>query len=77
MQMRPVAYKWKNQASSDKVGLIAQDVRKLIPEVVTGNENTELVGMNYSELVPVLINAIKQLKKEVDDLRAKLEKNNK
>ena len=76
MQLRPVAYSWKNQPSSGKVGLIAQEVRKIIPEVVIGNEKTESLGMNYAELVPVLINAIKELKQEVDVLKSKLEKSN-
>jgi hypothetical protein len=71
--LQPVAYKWKGQPSSAKIGLIAQDVRKVVPEVVTGDEATENLGMNYAELVPVLINAIKELKQEVDDLKKKLE----
>jgi len=73
MQMRPVAYKWKDRPASAKIGLIAQEVRTLVPEVVTGEESTETLGMNYAELVPVLINAIKELKQEVDALKKKLE----
>jgi len=76
MLLRPVAYNWKDQLSTRKVGLIAQEVRRIIPEVVTGNEKSESLGMNYAELVPVLINAIKELKEEVDALRRKLEGKN-
>ncbi len=76
MLLRPVAYNWKDQLSTRKVGLIAQEVRRIIPEVVMGNEKSESLGMNYAELVPVLINAIKELKEEVDALRRKLENKN-
>ncbi|MBC7848663.1 MAG: tail fiber domain-containing protein [Chitinophagaceae bacterium] len=73
VQMRPVSYNWKDKSSSSKIGLIAQEVKKIVPEVVTGNENVESLGMNYAELVPVLINAIKELKAEVDELKKKLD----
>lgn len=76
MLLRPVAFNWKGQLSTGKVGLIAQEVKKIIPEVVIGNEKTEFLGMNYAELVPVLINAIKELKEEVDALKRKLEGKN-
>ncbi len=36
----------------------------MIPEVVTGDPAKDILGMNYAELVPVLINAIKELKGE-------------
>jgi hypothetical protein len=42
--------------------LIAQEVLKIIAQVVAGNEEKENLGMNYAELVPVLINGIKELK---------------
>jgi hypothetical protein len=74
MQLKPVFYSWKDKAGSSKIGLIAQEVQQVIPEVVSGNGNTETLGMNYAELVPVLINSIKELKMEVDELKRKLEK---
>jgi hypothetical protein len=50
-----------------------------VPEVVIGNESKEMLGMNYAELIPVLINAIKEeqqqineLKKEVSDLKRQM-----
>lgn len=73
MQLTPVSYKWKGNPGSAKIGLIAQEVKKVIPEVVSGDESTENLGMNYAELVPLLINSIKELKKEVDELKKKLD----
>lgn len=74
MQLRPVVYRWKNDPSQLKVGLIAQEVQKIVPEVVIGNPSGDTLGMNYAELVPVLINAVKELKQQVDELKKQLEK---
>jgi len=69
MKLNPVAYNWIDTSlHGNKIGLLAQDVKKIIPEVVTGDEKKETLGMNYAELIPVLINAIKELNKEVTDL---------
>ncbi|HEX8460415.1 MAG TPA: hypothetical protein VF623_03260, partial [Segetibacter sp.] len=60
--------------TDNKIGLIAQDVKKLIPEVVIGDVTKEKLGMNYAELVPVLINAIKEQQKQIEDLKKQVEK---
>jgi len=74
MLMRPVRYNWKDNAMpAAKIGLIAQEVRKLVPEVVTGDESKESLGMNYAELVPVLINAIKEQQHQIDDVQSRVE----
>ncbi len=71
-RLNPVSYNWIDEKNSgNKIGLIAQEVKKIIPEVVVGNEATETLGMNYAEMVPVLINAIKELKNKVDVLKKK------
>jgi hypothetical protein len=70
LAMKPVSYNWKDAAlKANKIGLIAQDVKKLVPEVVSGDETKETLGMNYAELVPVLINAIKEQQKQIDELK--------
>ncbi len=75
LSLKPVRYNWKSAPdSNDKIGLIAQEVRKIIPEVVVGDESKENIGMNYAELVPVLINAIKELNKKIESLETQIEK---
>ena len=74
MKLQPVSYDWKDNSGTNKIGLIAQEVRKIIPQVVIGNEEKENLGMNYAEMVPVLINAIKELNKKVDALEAQIKK---
>ncbi len=74
LALQPVSYNWKDTAHPEnKIGLIAQDVRKLIPEVVIGDEAKEKLGMNYAEIVPVLINAIKEQQKQIDQLKQLVE----
>ncbi|MCC5924723.1 MAG: tail fiber domain-containing protein [Crocinitomicaceae bacterium] len=61
-------------------GVIAQEVEAIFPEMVeekaifsnTGDE-TLYKAVNYNQLIPVLIEAIKELKNEVDELRHQLE----
>jgi Chaperone of endosialidase len=72
MQMKPVAYNWKDNTGGNKIGLIAQEIRKIIPEVVLGDESKENLGMNYAEMIPVLINAIKEQQKQIDDLKKEI-----
>ena len=70
MLLQPVRYNWIDQPNgADKIGLIAQDVRKVVPEVVVGDETKENLGMNYAELVPVLINAIKEQQHEIREIQ--------
>ncbi len=64
LKLRPVEY---NLLSNDlkQVGFIAQEVQKLVPEVVTGKEGDiskgEVLGITYSNLVPVLAKSIQEL----------------
>jgi hypothetical protein len=69
MKLRPVGYNWIDPLNKgNKIGLLAQEVKKIIPEVVIGDETKEKLGMNYAEMVPVLINAIKELNNEINGL---------
>lgn len=74
MAMRPVRYQWKDGSDRRQhVGLIAQEVRKLVPEVVTGDENTGKLGMNYAELVSVLIRSLQQQQMKLKVLNEQIE----
>jgi hypothetical protein len=83
LQLRPVTYQWKNgQDGRNYLGLIAQEARQIVPEVVNeGSDEAKTLGVKYSDLVPVLINAIQEQQKAIDEqkaenaeLRARLEK---
>ncbi len=73
LRLKPVAYNWKDNTGGNKIGLIAQEVKKIIPEVVLGDEAKENLGMNYAEMVPVLINAIKEQQVQIDALKKEIQ----
>jgi hypothetical protein len=73
LQLRPVSFKWKNEKnSSRKLGLLAQEVQPVIPEVIANDEQNGVLGMNYAELVPVLINAIKEQQQQIDNIQNRI-----
>ena len=61
---------WARERGHD-VGVVAQEVQKVVPEIVVERKNGYL-GVDYKRLVPLLIESIKELKQEVDDLKKKV-----
>ena len=61
-------YKMKKNGKQ-KIGVLAQDIQKVFPELVT-TDDKDMLAVNYQGLVPVLINALK----EQDDKISRLEK---
>lgn len=57
-----------NVDGDQKIGVLAQDVQKVFPELVTKGDN-EMLAVNYQGLVPVLINALKEQQKEIETYR--------
>jgi hypothetical protein len=51
-------------------GLIAQDVEAVLPEAV--GETNDIKTIDYSSVVALLVESIKELKSEVDDLKTQL-----
>ena len=54
-----------------ELGVIAQQIENSIPEVVY-KDNNDYLSVNYSGIVPVLIESIKELEQRVKDLESKL-----
>ena len=63
---------WYNKIGKEdrKVGVIAQEVEEVLPEVVNTDEDG-MKSVDYSKMVGVLIEAIKELKQEIDELKGK------
>jgi len=57
-KLNGVYFKWKNN-NEPSMGLIAQDVEKVFPEVVSVNPQTGLRSVDYGKLVAPLIEAVK------------------
>jgi cytoskeletal protein CcmA (bactofilin family) len=70
MQMQGVYYKRNDQDDAKmKVGVIAQDMETIVPEVVlTANDEMQTKSVDYGKLTAVLIEAVKELTKRVEEL---------
>jgi hypothetical protein len=69
-QIRGVSFNWKD-TNKPSYGVIAQEIEKVLPELVT-EENHKTV--NYNGLIGVLIEAVKDLSREVEELKDQLNK---
>ena len=66
LQLVPKTYNMiDDDKKSKRYGLIAQEVEELYPELVNTNETDGMKSMNYIELIPLLLEQIKELKKSV------------
>lgn len=74
LQLNPVKYTWKSDANKKvNIGLLAQNVLEVIPEIVDENtlpndeeDKTNYLSLRYTDLIPVLIGSIQELKAIVD-----------
>ncbi|MEZ4839536.1 tail fiber domain-containing protein, partial [Flavobacterium sp.] len=86
MQLRPVSFEWiKDDGSGMKLGLIAQELQQVIPEVVRdwdweedeqGNRKkvaSSVLGVYYSDLIPVLIKATQDQQNIIEQQNKKIE----
>ena len=64
-QMRGVKFDWK-ESGLPSYGVIAQELEQVLPELVHGNDPKTV---NYNGIIGVLIEAIKELKAEVEELK--------
>ena len=58
----------KDESEKQKIGLLAQDIEKVFPELVS--ESNGIKSVNYQGLVPVLINALKEQQSEIEELKS-------
>lgn len=72
-QLRGVEYEWNDkqdiyQEGTKDSGIIAQDVEKVLPQLVKENSNGYL-GVRHDRLVGLLIESVKDQQKQIDDLK--------
>jgi hypothetical protein len=78
LNLTGLTYEWKTDEYKEKgfaqgrhYGVIAQEIEKVLPEVVnTATDGTKAVA--YTEIIPVLIEAIKEQQKRIEQLEKKL-----
>jgi hypothetical protein len=69
MQLCGVTYDRKDGSSTMEAGLIAEEVNKVIPNIVTKSADGNAEGVQYSKLTAYLIEPVKSLKAEIDQLK--------
>lgn len=83
--LRGVYFNWNQEDFPEKqfnsnveLGFIAQEVEKVIPEIVSKDASKEAYrSVKYDKLVALLVEAIKEQQKQIDSLKIKFNKNNK
>ena len=65
-KLRPVHFRWKDNNQKD-VGLIAEEVQKVYPELVSVEDDGQAGGIKYTKLTAILV-------KTIQDLTARIEK---
>ena len=79
--IRAVNYSWKSDSTNkENLGLIAQDVEKVFPQVIdksksfeNNDDETEYLSVRYTELIPVLVKAIQEQNQLINELKADIE----
>lgn len=86
LQLETLQFQWKNHHDqSEKIGFSAQQLQQLIPEVVKDyyydqpedgsapiKKQTDRLGVNYSDLIPVLVKAIQEQNEKIKRLEERL-----
>jgi len=74
MNLETLSYLYKSQKDNKRsLGLIAQDVELIYPELVSYNQEDDVYHMNYSGFGVIAIKAVQELKEEVDSLKTENE----
>ena len=76
MTLNGITFNWNELAEGKDLtvkepGVIAQQIQEILPEAVIVRDNGYL-AVNYEKLVPLLIEAIKELGSELADIKKKL-----
>lgn len=73
-QIKGVSFDWNSNQSTYEghdIGVIAQDVEKILPEIVTTRDNG-YKAVRYEKIVALLIEAVKEQQLQIDELKSKL-----
>jgi trimeric autotransporter adhesin len=77
-QLNGYTYNWisKDKDPNQQIGLIAQEVQKLYPQLITeikGENGETTLAVNYTGLIPVMIESIKEQQKQKDTQQKQIE----
>jgi hypothetical protein len=69
LQLKPVLFDRKDKTVKDEIGLIAEEVLEVIPELITLDEKGEAYGIKYQKLAVLLLQGYKYLFEEIQKLK--------
>jgi hypothetical protein len=73
-RLRGVTFTWKNDtAKTRQIGMIAQEVEPVVPEIVFTNPVDGLKGINYSQATALLVEAIKEQQQQIESYKSQLQ----
>ena len=73
LQLHPVTIRHKqNPLRTREYGLVAEEVAKVFPEVVTRGPGGAVESVQYDELIPMLLNELQRMKAQNAALAARL-----
>ncbi len=73
LKLRPVNFRWLSDGTED-FGLIAQEVRAVLPRLVIGDESKDSLTLSYSQLSVVAIGAIQEQQAQRNADRAEIDR---
>jgi len=71
LKLEPHTYQWKDREKNGdyrEIGLIAQEVKEVLPQLVFEN-NDGMYGLHYDKISILMLQSIKQLQKQIDELK--------
>jgi hypothetical protein len=72
LNLRGVNYDRKDKSEIGESGLIAEEVNKIIPSLVTKDDNGNPYGVKYTKVVAYLVEAIKEQQHQIEDLKKRI-----
>lgn len=71
-QLRPVIFDWKDKHKLKDLGFIADEVKDVLPTLVSHNKDGEVEGLDYDKLTAVLASALQTALFRIDKLEERL-----
>ncbi|MFC1898461.1 tail fiber domain-containing protein [Candidatus Cloacimonadota bacterium] len=78
--LRGVSYDWKqdeypqfNFDNDKQIGFLAQEVNEILPEIVK-DDGAGNLGIDYSKITPILVEAVKQQQQQINELNEMIDK---
>jgi hypothetical protein len=77
LKLRPVSFRYKPELDPtglEQYGLVAEEVAEVYPDLVTCDDQGQPQTVRYHFLVPMLLNEVQKDRKEIEDLKTRLER---